>query len=366
MTAIDMNPTELSRLQLARRVFHGNRLASISLKLFALLIALAVFAEFIAPYSPQERNRAYSDGAPMGITFVNEEGRLQPWPLVPARITSRDPVTLKRVVRTDDTERWNLKFFVRGSNYELLGLFQSDLHLFGVSGDGYLHLFGTDRLGRDIFSRTLFAFRTSLSIGVAAVLTAFVLGVAIGGMAGYLRGWFDTVIMRIIEFIQSIPTLPLWLTVAAAVPRDWTAMQVYLVMTVILALIGWTTLARRVRSRVISMHTDEHVLAGKLAGCSSTRLFLRHMLPAFTGYLIVDLTLAFSTIMIAETSLSFLGLGLREPVVSLGVMLLPAQSISAIMLTPWYLIPGLFVVVVVLLLNFIGDGVRDAADPANY
>lgn len=366
MTTIDLNPTDLSRLQLARLVFRGNGLASISLKLFAVLVLMAIFAEFVAPYSPQERNRAYSNGTPMGITFVDEDNHFQTWPTVRARVTTRDPVTLKRVVQADDTNRWNLEFFVRGSPYKLLGIFRSDLHLFGVSDGGYLHLFGTDRLGRDIFSRTLFAFRTSLSIGVAAVLTAFVLGIAIGGLAGYLRGWFDTVIMRIIEFIQSIPTLPLWLTVAAAVPRDWTAMQVYLMMTIILALIGWTTLARRVRSRVISMHGDEHVLAARLAGCSSPRLFLRHMLPAFTGYLIVDLTLAFSTIMIAETSLSFLGLGLREPVVSLGVLLLPAQSISAIMLTPWYLIPGLFVVVVVLLMNFIGDGVRDAADPANY
>lgn len=366
MSAIEMNAAELSRSQLARQVFRSNRLASVSLKIFVAMVLMAIFAEFIAPYSPQERNRAYSDGIPMGVTFINADNGLQLSPMVKARVSSRDPVTLKRIVTVDATERWDIDFFVRGAPYKMLGTFESNLHLFGVSGDGFLHLFGTDRLGRDIFSRTLFAFRTSLSIGVAAVLTAFVLGITIGGLAGYLRGWFDTVIMRIIEFIQSIPTLPLWLTVAAAVPRDWTAMQVYLVMTIILALIGWTTLARRVRSRVISMHTDEHVLAAKLAGCSSSRLFLRHMLPAFTGYLIVDLTLAFSTIMIAETSLSFLGLGLREPVVSLGVLLLPSQSIAAIMLTPWYLIPGLFVVIVVLLLNFVGDGVRDAADPANY
>jgi peptide/nickel transport system permease protein len=169
-----------------------------------------------------------------------------------------------------------------------------------------------------------------------------------------------------VEFIQSIPTLPLWLTVAASVPRDWSAAQTYLVMTLILALIGWTSLARRVRSRIIAMHGEEYILAARLAGAPPRSVFFSHMLPAFSGYLIVDLTLAFSTIVIAETSLSFLGLGLREPIVSLGVLLLPAQSIAALILTPWYLIPGMFVVFFVLLMNFIGDGVRDAIDPQSY
>lgn len=355
--------THLSRRQLAVRAFRQNRLARVSLWALVVLILVSVFAEFFAPYTPQERNRTYSDGTPMAVLLFYDN--FVPGLNVRARVNERDPVTLRRVTKVDETERWGLRFFVRGGTYSWFGLFQSDLHFFGVP-DGYIHLFGTDRLGRDIFSRTLYAFRTSLSIGAVSVLVAFVLGIAIGGLAGYLRGLFDTVSMRVIEFLQSIPTLPLWLTAAAAVPRDWTAMQTYLTMTVILALIGWTTLARRVRSRIIAMHGDEHVLAARLSGARPGKVFRRHMLPAFTGYLIVDLTLAFSTIVIAETSLSFLGLGLREPVVSLGVLLLPAQSIAAIILTPWYLIPGLFVVLVVLLLNFIGDGVRDAMDPQSY
>lgn len=353
----------LSRLQLARRAFAANRLALVSLWALVGLIVIALFAEFFAPYSPQARNRAHADGQPMGIGLVTPDGRVQL--NVRARITERDPVTLRRVTQIQDDDSWPVRFLVRGEPYTWLGLVESDRRLFGVP-DGYLHLFGTDRLGRDIFSRTIYAFRTSLSVGAISVLVAFVLGIAIGGLAGYVRGLFDTVSMRVVEFLQSIPTLPLWLTVAAAVPRDWSAIQTYMVMTVILSLIGWTVLARRVRSRIIAMHDDAHVLAARLAGCGPTTIFRRHMLPSFTGYLIVDLTLAFSTIVIAETSLSFLGLGLREPVVSLGVLLLPAQSISAIILTPWYLIPGFVVVLIVLLLNFIGDGVRDAADPQSY
>lgn len=358
-----MSSETLSHRQLALQAFRRNRLAHVSLWMLAGLVLLSVFAEFFAPYAPQERNRDYPDGPPIGISLITPDGAIMLH--VAARINSRDPVTLRRVVSIDENEVWPVRFFVRGTTYSWFGLFESDLRLFGVP-DGYIHLFGTDQLGRDIFSRTLYAFRTSLSVGAISVAVAFVLGIVIGGLAGYLRGFFDTASMRVVEFLQSIPTLPLWLTVAAAVPREWTAIQTYLVMTVILAMIGWTTLARRVRSRIIAMHNDEHVLAARLAGAPPRIVFFRHMLPTFTGYLIVDLTLAFSTIVIAETSLSFLGLGMREPVVSLGVLLLPAQSIAAIILTPWYLIPGAFVVLVVLLLNFIGDGIRDAADPQSY
>ena len=232
-----MNTETLSRRQLAVRAFRRNRLARVSLWLLMVLVTISIFAEFFAPYSPQERNRAYPDGPPMGVDVITPEGQLALH--VAARVNSRDPVTLRRIVSIDEENIWPIRFFVRGQQYSWFGLFESDRRLFGVP-DGYVHLFGTDQLGRDIFSRTLYAFRTSLSVGAVSVIVAFVLGIVIGGLAGYLRGFFDTVSMRVVEFLQSIPTLPLWLTVAAAVPREWTAIQTYLIMTVILALIAVT------------------------------------------------------------------------------------------------------------------------------
>jgi len=309
-----------------------------------------------------QRNPAYVNGPPMLLHVIDAEGGFHLRPFIYARKMGRDAVTLRPIATVDETNRWPIRFFVHGSEYKFWGLFRTDIHLFSTE-TGFVHLFGTDDLGRDVFSRNLYAARISLSVGFIGVAVAFVLGTVIGGIAGYFGGLIDNLIMRLIEFIRSIPTLPLWLALSAALPRDWNALQVYIAVTLILALIGWTWLARTVRSKLLALREEEFVLAARLAGCSDARIIGRHLLPAFASYLIVDLTISFPEILLAETALSFLGLGLREPVESWGVMLYAAQNIRAIAHSPWLLIPGVFVILAVLAFNFAGDGLRDAADP---
>jgi peptide/nickel transport system permease protein len=298
----------------------------------------------------------------MGIHFFDSTGTFHARPFVYGWKSKRDPVTLRRKTTVDESELHPLRWFVTGEPYKLFKLFATDIHLFGIEG-GKVHLFGTDQIGRDVFSRIMYATRTSLSIGFIGVIFAFVLGLIFGGISGYVGGMVDLLIMRVVEFIRSIPTLPLWLALAAALPRDWSATQVYIAITVILAMIGWTHLARRVRGKLLALREEDFVLAARLSGCSHVRIISRHMLPSFMSYLIVDLTISFPYIILAETALSFLGLGMREPAVSWGVLLFSAQNVRSLVLMPWLLIPCLFVIVAVLAFNFVGDGARDAADP---
>ncbi len=344
------------------RRFRRHHMAMIGLAFLGLLMFIAVFAEFIAPYQPAQRNVRYLAGEPMGIHFFDDSGQFHLRPFVYARVNKRDPTTLRLMSVEDRQQVWPVQFFVRGPAYELWGLIPSNLHLFGVEG-GFVHLFGTDPLGRDQFGRTMHATRVSMSIGIIGVAVSFVLGTLIGGIAGYFGGLADVITMRVIEFIRSIPTLPLWLALSAALPRDWTALQIYVAITFLLALIGWTHLARTVRSKLLALREEEFVVAARLAGCTDFRLIWRHLLPSFMSFLIVDLTIAFPEVLLAETSLSFLGLGLREPAESWGVLLYAAQNIRSIAHLPWLLIPGIFVIFAALAFNFIGDGMRDAADP---
>ncbi|HMQ53472.1 MAG TPA: ABC transporter permease, partial [Anaerolineae bacterium] len=242
------------------------------------------------------------------------------------------------------------------------GLFTADLRLFGVS-EGTLHLFGTDDLGRDIFSRTLYATRTSLSIGVLGVLIAFVLSLIIGGVAGYFGGWIDYVIQRLTEIIRVVPVIPLYMGLAAAFPKEWSSQQVYFAMTLILGLVGWPTLARRIRGKLLTLRDEDYVTAARLSGATTSRIIGRHLLPAFASYIIVDLVISFPYMILSETALSFVGLGLRPPSISWGVLMQNAQNIRAIEQAPWLFIPAVFVVLAVLAFTVLGDGLRDAADP---
>lgn len=355
-------PDLASQWQLMWWKFRKHKLALVGLTLLGLFAAMTLFAEVISPYPPFQRNPDYVAGAPMMPRFIDAEGRFHLRPFVYGNKAERDPVTLKKRYVTDTSQIWPIRFFVHGKPYKLLGLIPADIRLFGTD-QGYVHLFGTDFTGLDLFSRSIHATRASLGVGFVGVTISFILGAAIGGAAGYFGGALDNFVMRLIEFIRSIPTLPLWLVLAAALPRDWGPLATYVAITVILALFGWTWLARTVRSKLLATRHEDFVLAARLSGCTDSRIIRRHLLPSFLSYLIVDVSIAFPEILLAETSLSFLGLGLREPVESWGVLLFAAQSIRSIDQAPWLMIPGIFVIVAVLAFNFVGDGLRDAADP---
>lgn len=342
--------------------FQKNRMALIAVGVLGIFLIISFFAEFIAPHKSGTRNINYLQGPPIKVHLLDDKGNFHFQPFIYEMVKKRDPVTYRVSYVTDTSKQIPLRFFTRGETYKFWGLFESNLHLFGVD-EGFVNIFGTDKLGRDLFSRIMYATRISLSVGAIGVFFVFIIGLIMGGIAGYLGGLADELIMRLMEFIRSIPTLPLWLALAAALPREWSALKVYLAVTIILASVGWTTLGRRVRSKLISIREEDFILAARLAGCSDTRIIVHHMLPTFMSYIIVHLTISFPYIILAETALSFLGLGLREPIVSWGVLLYSAQNVHSLAQMPWLLITGLFIVIVVLAFNFMGDGLRDAADP---
>lgn len=345
--------------------FRKHRVAVACAIFLILFYLVAIFADFLSPYDPNEFDAAYKFVPPMTISFTDGQGNFTLQPGVNGLISNRDPDTLRITYEIDPTVWHPIRFFVKGSTYRLLGFIETDIHFFGLGeeADVPIALMGTDRLGRDMLSRVLYGARISLSIGLVSVFLSLTLGIILGGISGYYGGWVDNFIQRIIEFIRSIPTLPLWMALSAALPAEWPQELRYFGITIILSAIGWTGLARQVRGRFLALRTEDFVLAARLSGARDRRIILRHMVPSFTSHIIASLTLAIPGIILAETALSFLGLGLRQPVISWGVLLQEAQNIRTVALSPWLLLPGLAVVLTVLAFNFLGDGLRDAADP---
>lgn len=341
--------------------FKRHKLAMVGLVVVALLYLTAILHGFISPYEKGTRSEFISM-APQGFHFVHE-GRFTLRPFVYGITVEKDLKTMSRIFEADTTQQYPVRFFTEGDTWSFLGLFKSNLHLFGVQEGGALFLMGTDQLGRDIFSRTLYGAAISLSIGLMGVISSFILGAVLGGISGYYGGIVDTVIQRVIEFLISVPTIPLWMALSAAVPIGWPPVRVYFAITLILSVIGWCGLARIVRSKLLELREEDFVMAAQLSGSSAWQIILRHLLPSTISYLIVHMTLAIPSMIIGETSLSFLGLGLRPPVVSWGVMLQQAQNVGTVNSFPWLMWPGAFVILTVIAFNFMGDGLRDAADP---
>jgi peptide/nickel transport system permease protein len=355
-----------SQWQLMWWRFRRHKLAMVATAVVALFYLAVIFAEFLA-YAPPTASEAQRSLLPPQRIHWFDDGRFSPH--VFGLTGVRDPVTLKRVYTPDPTKRIRVLFFAPGFDYYLFGFIPANRHLLGVEDaqpEETLFLLGTDDQGRDLWSRLMFASRTSLTIGLAGVAIALVLGVVLGGVSGYYGGPIDTVIQRVIEILRSIPTIPLWMGLAAALPNDWSVTQVYLAITVIISLIGWTELARVVRGRFLSLREEEFVMAAELSGCSRTRIILSHMVPSFLSHIIAATTLAIPAMIISETSLSFLGLGLRPPAISWGVLLQQAQNIQALAISPWLLAAAAPVIVVIIAFNFMGDGLRDAADPYGH
>jgi len=342
--------------------FRKHRLAVAGGFVVLALYVTALFCEFLAPYPLEARDVAYAYAPPQRFHFFSEDGfHLRPF--VYGLKCKRHPETLRKIYVEDRTRRYPIRLFVRGKPYRLWGLFETNIHLFGVEEGGTIHLLGTDSLGRDLLSRIMYGARISLTIGLLGVTLSFILGLTIGGISGYLGGWVDNLIQRFIEILRSFPSIPLWMALSAALPAHWSPLKVYLGITVVLSFIGWTGLARQVRGKILSLREEDFATAARLCGASQWRILWRHLLPSFMSHIIVSLTLAVPGMILGETALSFLGLGLRPPITSWGVLLKEAQNVQAVALHPWLLTPVIAVIITVLAFNFVGDGLRDAADP---
>ncbi len=353
-----------SQMQLIMLRFRKHRLAKVSLWIIGGFIVCALFGEFFIPNDPTHAFPNMNYIPPRKVRFVDADGRFHIRPFIYDYKQEFNRTTWEREWAENTEVRHPIYFLARGFDYKLLGLIPTNIHLFNVSETApKLFLFGTDRNGRDVFSRTIYATRVSISMAILGVIISIVLGILLGGVAGYYGGIPDDVIQRISELLLAVPKLPLWMGLAAAVPSNWPITKVYASIVVISSMTSWPWLARGIRSKLISLRKEDYVLAAQSYSASNMRIIFRYLVPNFMSYIIVSLTLAIPGMILMETALSFLGLGLRPPAVSWGVLLEQAQSFQTVILYPWLLIPGLFVVTAILSLNFVGDGLRDAADP---
>ena len=350
-----------SQSQLMWWKFKRHKIAVVCGAFLAIVYFSILIAEFLAPYALETRNSNFIYAPPQSVRLFHEGSFVGPF--VYGYQSTLDMETLKRVYTPDTEDIQPIRFLCRGDSYRFWGLIEADFHLFCPAEDGEIFLLGTDRLGRDVFSRIIHGSRISLTIGLIGIFISFVLGITIGGLAGYYGGWVDLIVQRVIEVMQSLPTIPLWLALAAIMPVTWSPILVYFGITVILGLLEWTSMARAVRSKLLSLREEDYVLAARLMGAKPPRIIGRHLIPGFLSHLIASATITIPTMILGETALSFLGLGLRSPVVSWGVLLNEAQNINVVALYPWLMWPVVPVILIILAFNFFGDGLRDAADP---
>jgi peptide/nickel transport system permease protein len=333
----------------------------------AIFYLMVILADFLAYADPEVSDAQRGLIAPQPIVWFDPD--TGSWmPHVPGLVGKRNPLTFKREYVVDPSVKVPIVWFAEGFEYKLFGFIPTNRHLIGVAdgnAEQSIFLMGTDIQGRDMWSRLMYGTRISLTIGLVGVAMSLVLGVVLGGLSGYFGGWTDTIVQRLIEILRSIPTIPLWMGLAAAVPQDWSVLQVYFSITIIISLIGWTELARVVRGRFLSLREEDFVMAAELSGCNQMRIIFVHMVPLFLSHIIAATTLALPFMIVSETSLSYLGLGLRPPAISWGVLLQQAQNVQTVAISPWLLLPAIPVIIVILAFNFLGDGLRDAADPYN-